>query len=830
MVLKKPLDLKSTKSFRFDYVYGVNSSQKEIYEDTAYPLVESVLEGYNGTIFAYGQTGCGKTFTMEGPQSDDQSLQGIIPNAFQHIFDKVDCESDVATTFLIRAGYIEIYNEEIRDLLGSDPSLKLHLREDPDRGVYVKDATMVTVRSVAETSSLMERGRRSRVVGRTNMNAVSSRSHAIFVLNVETSTKDGDSAEDHIKAGMLNLVDLAGSERQGKTGAEGVRFREATKINLSLSALGNVISALVEGKGKHIPYRDSKLTRLLQNSLGGNTKTVMIACVSPAEDSYDETLSTLRYANRAKNIRNKPKINEDPKDALLKQYQLEIRKLKQMLRDGSNLKSGGPREIVTKEVVTKEVVVADSRLTAECQELKRQLQRTKNEQREHRTLAEQLLGAKEAESEEKRHDIMEQVYLLESQLLDGGTRSDGARKRLDAMKSTRNRRKQQRMSSRSGSGRNSGDRKWKARCKEAQGEVEDLMAEFERQRTDFLNDIRTTHREMALYRAMVHKLMAAETIDQILYRSKWDSLREQWVLPHFMDNLAKNRSVAKRTDFGSQRAANRGHAANGLMPHSVQSIQQRIDEVDWNSNGRAFHGEDDGDLDLVEQQEIEHFDLEDICNLPNHNEFEDLDVANKEQLASKQIEVDDHFLHQITELEHHDAFQPQSAGPTMGDLPDKNIDVGDDEFIAAMSTIHSATTFKVEDSTARNDCDDGRGILAERERGDDSILDIANLMVTDRPAFEEEVGSLSPGPLSPGNGKSAVSDYDDVVAQMMGGVAAGNREESAIPKQNLFEQHHHALVERQDINAEDWRFGDESTNEEISVDITQLHGVLNRKR
>lgn len=179
---------------------------------------------------------------------------------------------------------------------------------------------------------------------------------------------------------MLNLVDLAGSERQGKTGAQGVRFREATKINLSLSALGNVISALVEGKGKHIPYRDSKLTRLLQNSLGGNTKTVMIACVSPADDSYDETLSTLRYANRAKNIKNKPKINEDPKDALLKQYQDEIRKLKQMLRDGvkvgrsPSIKTAreSEKEIVTR-TVTKEVKVRDKKLSAKYAKLKEEL-------------------------------------------------------------------------------------------------------------------------------------------------------------------------------------------------------------------------------------------------------------------------------------------------------------------------------------------------------------------------------------------------------------------------------------------------------------------------
>ena len=173
----------------------------------------------------------------------------------------------------------------------------------------------------------MAKGNSHRAVGFTEMNKDSSRSHSIFIVRIESSDIDGE----NIKAGKLNLVDLAGSERQSKTKATGARLKEATKINLSLSALGNVISSLVEGKGKHIPYRDSKLTRLLQDSLGGNTKTIMIAAVSPADYNYEETLSTLRYANRAKNIKNVAKINQDPKDALLVEYQGEIQRLKDML-------------------------------------------------------------------------------------------------------------------------------------------------------------------------------------------------------------------------------------------------------------------------------------------------------------------------------------------------------------------------------------------------------------------------------------------------------------------------------------------------------------------
>lgn len=201
-------------------------------------------------------------------------------------------------------------------------------------------------------------GRKNRSVGATLMNQDSSRSHSIFTITVECTATLGMAAEDddsHIRVGKLNLVDLAGSERQSKTGATGDRLKEATKINLSLSALGNVISSLVDGKSGHIPYRDSKLTRLLQDSLGGNTKTVMVANLGPADYNFDETLSTLRYANRAKNIKNKPRINEDPKDAMLREFQEEIARLKAALEG----KGGGKaREKVVEKVVVKDVSAA----------------------------------------------------------------------------------------------------------------------------------------------------------------------------------------------------------------------------------------------------------------------------------------------------------------------------------------------------------------------------------------------------------------------------------------------------------------------------------------
>ena len=317
------------KLFTFDGVYFTDSTTQLIYEDIAFPLVDGVLEGYNGTIFAYGQTGCGKSYTMTGVV-DPPEQSGIIPRAFEHIFEAVTVAED--TKFLLHGSYLEIYNEEIRDLLGRNTKSKLELHEHPEKGVYAGGLTHIPVHTVGEIALLMDKGSKNRSVGATLMNIDSSRSHCIFTINIETCKPGGNpDGSDQLRVGKLNLVDLAGSERQAKTGAIGQRLKEATKINLSLSALGNVISALVDGKATHVPYRDSKLTRLLQDSLGGNTKTLMVACISPADNNYDETLSTLRYANRAKNIKNKPKINEDPKDALLREYQEEIMKLKAML-------------------------------------------------------------------------------------------------------------------------------------------------------------------------------------------------------------------------------------------------------------------------------------------------------------------------------------------------------------------------------------------------------------------------------------------------------------------------------------------------------------------
>ncbi|CAB1331245.1 unnamed protein product, partial [Coregonus sp. 'balchen'] len=341
------------KSFTFDAVYDFESKQSDIYHDTVRPLVDSVLQGFNGTILAYGQTGTGKTYTMLGMPTDNE--RGIIPNSFNQIFTQISRSQN--QQYLVRASYLEIYQEEVRDLLCKDNNKKLDLKENPDSGVYVKDLSSVVSKNVMEIEHVMNIGDQSRSVGFTNMNERSSRSHAIFMITVECSEKGAD-GEDHIRVGKLNMVDLAGSERQSKTGANGERLKEATKINLSLSALGNVISALVDGKSTHIPYRDSKLTRLLQDSLGGNAKTVMVATLGPASKNYEESLTTLRYANRAKNIKNKPKINEDPKDALLREFQEEITRLKAQLEERGMLAKERRRRRNSRRL-TKSMIVED---------------------------------------------------------------------------------------------------------------------------------------------------------------------------------------------------------------------------------------------------------------------------------------------------------------------------------------------------------------------------------------------------------------------------------------------------------------------------------------
>ncbi|KAI0391171.1 kinesin-domain-containing protein [Xylariaceae sp. FL0594] len=299
-------------AFTFDRVFDMKVKQHEIFDYSIKPTVDDILNGYNGTVFAYGQTGAGKSYTMMGTSIEDEEGRGITPRIVEQIFTSI-LSSPPTIEYTVRVSYMEIYMERIRDLLApQNDNLPVH--EEKNRGVYVKGLLEIYVSSVEEVFEVMKRGGNARAVAATNMNQESSRSHSIFVITVTQKNLETGS----MKSGQLFLVDLAGSEKVGKTGASGQTLEEAKKINKSLSALGMVINALTDGKSSHVPYRDSKLTRILQESLGGNSRTTLIINCSPSSYNDAETLSTLRFGMRAKSIKNKAKVNAELSPAELK--------------------------------------------------------------------------------------------------------------------------------------------------------------------------------------------------------------------------------------------------------------------------------------------------------------------------------------------------------------------------------------------------------------------------------------------------------------------------------------------------------------------------------
>jgi kinesin family protein 11 len=316
----------TTKTYSFDKVFGPNASQAKIFDEVVRGMLREVLLGYNCTIFAYGQTGTGKTYTMEGDLSEPSSGSGIIPRALYSLFEQLQDTME----YSVRVSYMELYNEELKDLLSPDnDARKLKMYEDLNRkgSVVIQGLEEILVNNANDVIQVLQRGSMKRQIAATKMNDVSSRSHGIFTITVhiKEATSDG---EELLKVGKLHLVDLAGSENIGRSGAENKRAKEAGMINQSLLTLGRVINALVE-RSPHVPYRESKLTRLLQDSLGGRTKTCIIAAVSPAKCSLEESMSTLDYAHRAKNIRNKPEVNQKmTKRALIKEYVHQIEQLK----------------------------------------------------------------------------------------------------------------------------------------------------------------------------------------------------------------------------------------------------------------------------------------------------------------------------------------------------------------------------------------------------------------------------------------------------------------------------------------------------------------------
>ncbi|CAN4122644.1 unnamed protein product [Withania somnifera] len=360
----KPQVQIGTHSFTFDHVYGSTASPSTaMYQECVAPLVHGLFQGYNATVLAYGQTGSGKTYTM-GTGFKDGFQTGLIPHVMNSLFNKIETSKHQAE-FQLHVSFIEIHKEEVRDLLDPISVNKLEtanghngkvvipgkppiqIRESSNGVITLAGSTERSVRTLKEMADCLEQGSLSRATGSTNMNNQSSRSHAIFTITMEqmrkTGSNDGNSNEcmtEEYLCAKLHLVDLAGSERAKRTGSNGLRFKEGVHINRGLLALGNVISALGDEKkrkeGVHVPYRDSKLTRLLQDSLGGNSRTVMIACISPADINAEETLNSLKYANRARNIQNKPVVNRDPvsSEMLKMRQQLEFLQAELCARGG----------------------------------------------------------------------------------------------------------------------------------------------------------------------------------------------------------------------------------------------------------------------------------------------------------------------------------------------------------------------------------------------------------------------------------------------------------------------------------------------------------------
>ncbi|KAK3558341.1 hypothetical protein QTP86_017253, partial [Hemibagrus guttatus] len=525
------------------------------------------------TIFAYGQTGTGKTFTMEGVRAVPE-LRGIIPNSFAHIFGHI-AKAEGDTRFLVRVSYLEIYNEEVRDLLGKDQMQRLEVKERPDVGVYIKDLSGYVVNNADDMDRIMTLGHKNRSVGATNMNEHSSRSHAIFTITIECSEKGVD-GNQHVRMGKLHLVDLAGSERQGKTGATGQRLKEATKINLSLSTLGNVISALVDGKSTHVPYRNSKLTRLLQDSLGGNSKTMMCANIGPADYNYDETISTLRYANRAKNIKNKARINEDPKDALLRQFQKEIEELKKKLEEGEEIsgsEGSGSEDMDEGEDETadggerrrkrrgKKKVSPDkmAEMQAKIDEERKALEAKLDMEEEERNKARAELEKREKDllkAQQEHHLLLEKLSALEKKVIVGGVdllakaeeqeklleesnnELEERRKRAEQLRRELEEKEQERLDI---------EEKYTSLQEEAQGktkklkkvwtmlmaaksEMADLQQEHHREIEGLLENIRQLSRELRLQMLIIDNFIPQEYQEMIENYVHWNEDIGEWQL------------------------------------------------------------------------------------------------------------------------------------------------------------------------------------------------------------------------------------------------------------------------------------------------------------
>ncbi|KAJ0024467.1 hypothetical protein Pint_08614 [Pistacia integerrima] len=371
-------------SYTFDHVFDETCSNARVYDLLTKDIIHAAVQGFNGTVFAYGQTSSGKTFTMNGSPTNP----GIIPLAVKDIFEKIQMISD--REFLIRVSYMEIYNEEINDLFAVE-NQKLQIHESLERGIFVSGLREEIVNNAEQVLKFIESGEVNRHFGETNMNVRSSRSHTIFRMVIEskgkeTNSSSNDSSTDAVRVSVLNLVDLAGSERIAKTGADGVRLKEGKHINKSLMALGNVINKLSDGAKQrgHIPYRDSKLTRILQPALGGNAKTSIICTIAPEEVHIEETKGTLQFASRAKRITNCAQVNEVLTDAaLLKRQKLEIEELRSKLQ-------GSRAEVLEQEILKLRNDMLKYELEREKLELELEEERRSHKEREQHIMEQQM--------------------------------------------------------------------------------------------------------------------------------------------------------------------------------------------------------------------------------------------------------------------------------------------------------------------------------------------------------------------------------------------------------------------------------------------------------
>lgn len=450
--------LGTDKSFTYDYVFDTEEDQLNVYNNCVAPLIDSSLDGYNATILAYGQTGSGKTYTM-GSGFDvevSEEQMGIIPRAIEHLFRGIQSRMDDARVtgaeppkFKVMAQFMELYNEEVIDLFNpaynKEKSYKIH--EDPYGGIQVKGVTLKTVTSTKEALRCLREGALSRTTASTQMNTQSSRSHAIFTLHIkqqrvvpadEADGGENDSEFETLTA-KFHFVDLAGSERLKRTGATGDRAKEGISINCGLLALGNVISALGDKskKAMHIPYRDSKLTRLLQDSLGGNSQTVMIACVSPSDSDFMETLNTLKYANRARNIKNKLTINQDKSSRTIGQLRAQIAQLQLELveyKQGKRIVANDGTETVN------DMFYENNMLQGEVNNLRTRVKAMQDTidaltQKNTRLLAEQAVGGWISAGGDNHvtdmvQDYIKQIEELRAKLLEANNTCEQLRKQM----------------------------------------------------------------------------------------------------------------------------------------------------------------------------------------------------------------------------------------------------------------------------------------------------------------------------------------------------------------------------------------------------------------